>query len=86
MRRFPVRRLRFFAGLRLWAGEKGQSGFQERPTYREVLFRLNQKDLAEQVEQLLTGEFDVLFSERRKRFVVSCVRKRLGYYGEAIKV
>jgi hypothetical protein len=59
---------------------------EERSSYREVLKRLNMKELAVRVENLFDVEFDGLFSARRKRFIVSCLRKRLAYYGEAVTI
>ena len=59
---------------------------EERPMYREALVRLNMRALPEKVEKLLDEEFAGLFSGRRKQFVVSCVRKRLDYYDEAVTI
>ena len=59
---------------------------EKRPLYREALARLNMKDLPEKVEKLLDEEFAGLFSARRKQFIVSCVRKRLDYYNEAVMI
>jgi hypothetical protein len=74
-----------------WEGIKSPNHFElvrkmigERPDYREAMARLNTRDLPEKVQALLDGEFDGLVSARRKRFIVSCVRKRLAHYNEAI--
>jgi hypothetical protein len=76
-----------------WEGLHSPNHFQlirkiveERPTYRETLARLCVTDLPEKVQGLLDGELEGLFSPRRKRFIVSCVRKRLEYYYEAIRI
>lgn len=59
---------------------------EDRPMYREALRRLSIRELPETVEKLLDTELDGLFSARRKRFIVSCVRKRLNYYDEAVTI
>jgi hypothetical protein len=76
-----------------WEGIKSPNHFelmrkiiQERPSYREALARLDTSGLPEKVQALLDGEFDGLVSARRKRFIVSCVRKRLACYNEAITI
>jgi hypothetical protein len=76
-----------------WEGIKSPNHFElvrkiieERPGCREALARLNTRDLPEKVQELLDGEFDGLLSARRKRFIASCVRKRLAYYNEAITI
>ena len=56
----------------------------ERPIYREALSRLNMSDLPEKVENLLDEEFDGLFTERRKKFILGCIRKRLWYFNKAV--
>jgi hypothetical protein len=56
---------------------------QERPKYREVLKLLNQSDLPQKVEALLHDEFDGMFSERRKRFILCCLQMRLKYFNKA---
>jgi hypothetical protein len=74
-----------------WEGIKSPNHFElvrkiveERPSYREAMARLTTADLPEKVQTLLDGEFKGLMSARRKRFIVSCVRKRLAHYQEAI--
>lgn len=76
-----------------WEGIKSPNHFElvrkiveERPSYREAMARLNTTDLPEKVQALLDGEFDGLVSARRKRFIVSCIRKRLAHYNEAVTI
>ena len=76
-----------------WEGLHSPNHFQlirkiveERPTHRAALARLCLTDLPETVQGLLEGQFDGLFSPRRKRFIVSCVRKRLEYYNRTITI
>jgi hypothetical protein len=76
-----------------WEGLRHPNHFQlvrkiveERPIYWETLARLWLTDLPQKVQDLLYGEFGGLLSARRKRFIVSCVRKRLEYYTRAITI
>ncbi|MBC7366650.1 MAG: HipA domain-containing protein [Undibacterium sp.] len=74
-----------------WDGLKQPNHFQlirklaqERPIYRETLMHLNAPDLPNRVEKLLDDEFDGLVSPLRKRFVVGCLRVRMGDYAAAL--
>ncbi|HEY5504765.1 MAG TPA: hypothetical protein VIK28_06375, partial [Sedimentisphaerales bacterium] len=59
---------------------------EERPIYRQVLAQLNIRELPDMVENLLNKEFDGLFSERRKEFIMGCIRLRLDYYVKAVTI
>jgi hypothetical protein len=74
-----------------WDGIKSPTHFElmrkivtERPSYREAIVRLDTAGLPDKVQALLDGEFEGLASPRRKRFIVSCIRKRLAHYTEAV--
>jgi hypothetical protein len=54
------------------------------PAYRPTLHGLAMLDLPEKVEALLETEFDGLFSSRRKRFIVACLRKRVEQYTDVV--
>jgi hypothetical protein len=41
-------------------------------------------DLPEKVDKLLETEFDGLFSSRRKKFIVACLRSRIEQYLDAV--
>jgi hypothetical protein len=57
---------------------------QQFPSYRRTLNALAMLDLPEKVEAILDTEFDGLFSSRRKKFIVACLRKRLEQYLDVI--
>lgn len=57
---------------------------QQFPLYRKTLHGLAMLDLPEKVEVLLESEFNGLFSTLRKHFIVSCLRKRLELYLDAV--
>lgn len=61
-----------------------QKIFEERPMYREVLSKLNVQTLPNQVERLISEEFDHLFSPLRKKFILSCLRERLGNFAKIV--
>lgn len=76
-----------------WDGVKSPNHFhiirtimENRLEYWETLSSLNMPDLPGKVERLLTEEFDTLFSSRRKKFIVSCISRRLEQYGKAITI
>ncbi len=74
-----------------WDGLKSPNHFEmiqtiveKRPQFRAVLSSLNTPDLPDRVEVLLAGEFKELFSSRRQKFIVSCLRRRLENYSNAL--
>ena len=54
------------------------------PCYIVDLMSLVRFDLLEQVEILLETEFKDLFSSRRKKFILNCLRKRAALYAELV--
>ena len=76
-----------------WEGVKSPNHFQivrkiveERPAYRQALVQLNDRDLPEKARKLLDEEFGGMFSDRRKKFIVSCIKKRLEYFSLAVTI
>jgi len=59
---------------------------EDRPVYWETLAGLYLPDLPVRVEKLLDTEFAGLFSERRRKFIVGCIQKRLDYYKAAVMI
>ena len=59
---------------------------EERPQFRQTLEALNMPDLPERVEKLIVDEFEMLFSSRRQKFIVSCLRKRLELFSQTVKI
>jgi hypothetical protein len=53
-------------------------------SYRQTLHKLAMLDLPEKVDKLLETEFDGLFSSRRKKFIVACLRSRIEQYLDAV--
>jgi len=54
------------------------------PAYTPSLLSLVQLDLPERVEKLLADEFKNLFSSRRKKFIVQCLRKRVELFADSM--
>jgi hypothetical protein len=57
---------------------------QDYSMYKPALHGLVQFDLPERVEKLLADEFKNLFSSRRQEFVVSCLKKRVELFADAV--
>jgi hypothetical protein len=71
-------RLNHFALMRALASQQ--------PNMQRVLHGLPVEALSNEVRELLAGEFAGLFSERRARFVLSCLQRRIGKFKESIAV
>ena len=54
------------------------------PAYAKDMLGLVQLDLVEKVDRLLETEFKNLFSSRRKRFILKCLRKRAEIYADVV--
>ncbi len=54
------------------------------PSYAADLMSLVQLDLLDRVESALHAEFDGLFSSRRQKFILKCLRKRTELYADVV--
>jgi hypothetical protein len=54
------------------------------PAYGRDLMGVAKLDLVEQVSRLLETEFNELFSSRRKKFILTCLRKRAELYSDIV--
>ncbi len=54
------------------------------PSYRKTLHKLAMLDLPEKIDALLEAEFGGLFSSRRKKFIVACLRSRMEQYLDVV--
>jgi len=73
-----------------WDGLKGLNHFalvekiaRERPMFRPVLRSIGEVDLVAATVELLGGEFEGLFTVRRKEFVVECLKNRVERFRSA---
>ncbi len=57
-----------------------------RPAMGVVLRALPVERLVNEAGDLLDGEFEGLFSERRARFVLSCLQRRIEKFKESITI
>jgi len=76
-----------------WDGLKSPNHFEimrkivsEHIEYWDTLGKLAIEKLPELVQELLDNEFEGLMSERRKRFIVACLERRMHYFIKAITI